>query len=135
MKALKIIGILAVVGVLAGVGLYLYVEYKPQKNAATAKADVTITAADLAKEYAASEKAADAKYLNKNIQVTGIVSEMDKNQDGGVMVMLDSGDPMSGIQCAMQDKNVTVTKGQSITVKGFCSGYNLGVALTGCVIK
>jgi len=135
MKALKIIAILAVVGIIAGVGLYLYVEYKPQKNAATAKVDITIAAADLAKEYGANEKAADAKYLNKNIQVSGTISETDKDQDGGLMVILDTGDPMNGVQCAMQDKGVTVTKGQSVTVKGFCSGYNMGVSLTGCVLK
>ena len=97
---------------------------------------IAITSGALAKEYGADEKAADTKYLNKAIEVTGTISEVDKNQDGGVMVVLQTEDPTAGVQCSMREKNSAVAKGQNITIKGFCSGNGItGVSLTDCIIK
>ena len=130
-KILIIAFILLAIGV--GTGIYLW--NKPHEKVESAKS-VSITAAGLAKEYSANEKEADAKYLNKAIDVTGIISEVDKNQDGGLMVVLETGDPSAGIQCTLRDKGANPSKGQSIEIKGFCSGNGItGVSLTDCVIK
>jgi len=52
------------------------------------------------------------------------------------MIVLQTEDPGTGIQCSLRDKGVTVSKGRNITIKGFCSGNGItGVSLTGCVIK
>ncbi len=108
----------------------------PKKRDASTEKGIEVTAAALGKEYAADEKASDAKYLNKNIEVSGTVSETEKNQDGGMMIVLGTDDPMTGVQCTMKDKNANATKGQAITIKGFCSGNSItGVSLTDCVIK
>ena len=135
--AKKLINILIVLVVLGGIGGFMGYRWyhKPAKNAATEKVDITISATDLAKAFVTDEKAANGKYLDKNIQVSGTVAETDKNQDGGLMVVLETGDPMNEVQCTMQDKNATATKGQTLTIKGFCSGNNMGVALRDCVIK
>lgn len=96
---------------------------------------ISIEAHALAKEYNADEKAADAKYLNKVIEVSGIITEVDSNQDGGIMVVLQTDDPAAGVQCAMRDKGLKISKGR-ITVRGFCSGNGItGVSLTDCVKK
>ncbi len=119
--------------VAGGAGTYMW--FKPHPKVEDAKG-IVVTSEALAKEYGADEKAADAKYLNKAIEVSGVVSEVDKNQDGGLMVILQTQDPATGIQCAMREKNATATKGQSVTLKGFCSGNGItGVSLTDCVIK
>jgi hypothetical protein len=121
--------------ILIGVGTGIYMWNKPHVKVEDKKG-IAITAEALAKEYGADEKAADAKYLNKAIEVTGTVSEIDKNQDGGIMAVLQTSDPAAGVQCAMRDKGVSLTKGQNITIKGFCSGSGLtGVSLTDCIIK
>jgi len=100
------------------------------------KKGIAITAAALSKEFAANEQSANTQYLNKVIEVTGAVSETEKNQDGGLMVVLDTGDPMAGVQCGMRDKGVEVAKGQTVTIKGFCSGSGItGITLTDCIIK
>ena len=97
---------------------------------------IAITAIALSKEYSANEKAADAKYLNKAIEVSGMVSEVEKNQDGGLMVILQTDDPMAGVQCTMRDPGAAAAKGSQVTIKGFCSGNGItGVSLTDCVIK
>ena len=61
---------------------------------------------------------------------------MDKNQDGGIMIVLQAGDPPAGVQCALRDKGANPVIGQNIEIKGFCSGNGItGVSLTDCVIK
>ncbi len=111
-------------------------KFAPKKEKAEDVKGMVVTAESIAKEYAANEKAADTKYLNKVIEVSGAVAEFEKNQDGGLLVVLATGDPAGGIQCAMREKNATVTKGQNLTIKGFCSGNGImGISLTDCIIK
>ena len=134
-QVLKKILIFALVCILIGVGTGIYLWNMPPKKVENMKG-ITITATDLAKEYSTNEKAADAKYLNKAIEVSGTINEIDKNQDGGIMVVLETGDPTAGIQCTLRDKGANPVKGQNIVIKGFCSGNGItGVSLTQCVIK
>ena len=130
-KILVVILLLIVAG--GGIGYYMW--HKPAPNAEDVKS-IPVTAVVLSKQYASNEKAADSMYLNKNIEVSGTIGEIDKNQDGGLMVVLQTEDPTTGVQCAMRDTGTVVTKGQNITIKGFCSGNGItGVSLTGCIIK
>ena len=130
-KIIAAIVLLALIGV--GTGIYFF--YKKPETVDDKKG-VEVTAAALAKEFSADEQAANAKYLDKVIEVTGAVTETEQNQDGGLMVILDTGDPMAGVQCAMREKGVQVAKGAQVTIKGFCSGSGItGVSLTDCIIK
>lgn len=107
---------------------------KPHAKVEHAKS-VVMTALTLSKEYNADEKKADSLYLNKAIEVSGMVSEIEKNQDGGTMIVLQTDDPMTGVQCTMREKDVKVEKGQNVVIKGFCSGNGItGVSLTDCVM-
>ncbi len=130
----KIAGVLLVAGLIGGgAGYYMWNKPHPKAENATA---IVFKADDLFKEYNKDEKAADAKYLNKVIEVTGSVTESEKNQDGGVMAVLGTSDPSAGIQCAMREKNITLDKGKELTIRGFCTGNGItGVSLTDCVIK
>jgi uncharacterized protein YpmB len=130
----RIIIVLSVI-LLLGIAAVIYLWNLPHKKVENMKG-VNVTAVALAKDYAANEQQANAKYLNKAIEVTGVVSETDKNQDGGLMIILQADDPTTGVQCSMRDKGVSVTKGQNITIKGFCSGNGItGVSLTDCVVE
>ena len=130
-KILVTILILILIGVATGV----YLWNKPHKKVENAKG-ISILATELSKEYTANEKAADSKFLNKAIEVSGTISEVDKNQDGGLMIVLRTDDSTAGIQCALRDKGIFVNKNQKIVLKGFCSGNGItGVLLTDCIIK
>jgi hypothetical protein len=97
---------------------------------------ISISAIELGKAYGADEQKANSKYLNKVIEVNGTVNEIDKNQDGGIVVLLTSNDPDIPVQCTMREKNVAVEKGKVVTVKGFCSGSSItGILLTDCIVK
>ncbi len=131
-----LIAILLLILIGAATGTYLW--FKPHKKVEDAKG-IAITAEALSKEYNTDEKAADNKYLNKAIEVSGTISEVNKNQDGGLMIVLKTADPMAGVQCALRGKDDAASHlaaGQQITIKGFCSGNGItGVSLTDCVIK
>jgi hypothetical protein len=119
-----------------GTNVFLLYEMNKEPEKVENTKGAAITAEALSKEYNADEKAADAKYLNKTLEVSGTISEVNKNQDGGMMIVLQTGDPATGIQCTMREKGITATKGQAITIKGFCSGNGItGVSLTECVVK
>lgn len=130
----KIVLVLLILVVIAG-GVGYMMWNKPHKKVEDAKG-IAITSIQLTKEFAADENAANQKYLNKAIDVTGVVSDYSKNQDGGVVITLQGVDDMSGVQCTMRDKGATTEKGKTVTVKGFCSGYLMSmVSLTDCIIK
>ena len=97
---------------------------------------VNITGEILSKEYSENEKVADAMYLNKAIEVSGTVSQIDKNLDGGTMIILQSADSLTGIQCSMREKGISVNKGLTVVIRGICSGSGItGISLTDCVLK
>jgi hypothetical protein len=126
-----IVLLIAVIGVCTGI----YLWNKPHETVDDKKG-VEITAVALSAEYGSNEQQANAKYLNKVIEVSGVVAETEQNQDGGTMVILEASDPMAGVQCAMREKGITVNKGGNVTIKGFCSGNGImGVSLTDCIIK
>ena len=130
-KILKVGLILAIIGIVTAV----YLWNMPHKKVEDAEG-IVITAEQLAKEYNTNEKEADVKYLNKAIEVSGTIIEVDKNRDGGIMLVLQSDDSAKGIQCAMREKGAGYAIGQNVVVKGFCSDYGItGVTLTDCVIK
>jgi len=129
----KKIAIAVLLLALIGVGTGIYMWNKPHKKAEDTKG-IGISAAALVKAYMKSETDANTQYLNKAIEVSGTISEIEINQDGGVMVIIATDDPTAGVQCAMRDKT-NVTKGQQVRIKGFCSGSGItGVSLTDCVV-
>ena len=113
-----------------GAGYVYYQLHKPPRDINN-EMGIVIPANDLSKEYNKDEKSANTKYLDKAIEVSGKIAEIDKNQDGGKIVILETEDPM-GVVCALNDSTLKVEKGQNVVIKGFCSGNNMGVSLRGC---
>ncbi|PZF70795.1 OB-fold protein [Taibaiella soli] len=126
---LVLLGIVVIV-IIVGVRMW----NKPHPKAEDAKG-IPVTAVALFKDYSTDENAANTKYLNKVLEVNGTVASIDTNQEGGIAVILASDDIMSGVMCTMRDKNQTVAKGNTVTLKGFCSGFVSDVKLTDCVVK
>jgi hypothetical protein len=132
MKAGRIILIIVGVALLVGGITIYYIWNKPGRKAENEKG-MAISSDSLISAYNADEKAADAKYLNKAIVVTGMVAKVDKNQDGQTTVLFNSADPMSSVFCTMRDKGATVDSGKAVTLKGFCSGHTTDVLITDCI--
>jgi len=105
---------------------------KPHRSAATETA-VELTAMRLAADYEKDEAGANKKYLGNAVQVSGTVSEVSFNQQNKPVIFLMGAD-MSGVQCTLQDDAHGIKKGDSITIKGFCTGYLTDVIMDRCVV-
>lgn len=132
--ALAGIGILLLI--LAAVGWYLY--NKPHAGVANIEADVSVTAAQLYKDFQQDETLANKKYLNKVIEVSGNIADVQHINDVQI-ILLNSGETLGGVSCRLNNsdnnKNYTVKKSGKLTVKGRCSGYLMDVNLVDCIIK
>lgn len=118
--------------VLAGAGVAIYLWNKPHATVEDKQA-IKCSAEDLANAFTSNEEAANKKYLNQVIEVSGVVMEVTSNQDGKQVVNLAVSDPLSGVQCTMSATNMEIQTGKSVTIKGFCNAYTLTVVLSDCV--
>ena len=111
-----------------------------EKEMAESKVPPIIVAPEqLYSEYAANEVAADEKYKDKIVLLTGMVTEIAKDYSGGISITLLTSSYSSGIQCMFSDDHIKETaklvKGQKITIKGKCEGLIVGaVMINGCSI-
>ncbi len=124
------LAILAVAG--AAIGYYLY--NKPVASLEQAEADVVLTAPELLAEFQADEAAANEKYLDKVIQVRGELEAVTDNETGNTSLRLAAGDPMSGVICELEPGVAGgFEAGQTVTLKGQCTGMLMDVVLVRCV--
>lgn len=120
--------------ILAGAGIGIYLWNMPHKKVENVSG-ISVSVADLSGSFDQNETAANARFLNKAITVSGHVSEVLHNLDGGLMVVLTADSASNVIECAFREKDIQIKKGTDITVKGFCAGKTItGISLTSCVI-
>lgn len=121
---------------LAGAGVGYYLWNKPHQKMESAKADVTIEAAQLFQEYNNDETGSNAKFLDKTIAVSGTVKEAAKSDDGTAKIILETGSDF-GVSCELdpltQHARIDFQPGEKVTFKGKCAGLNLDVQLARCV--
>ena len=89
------------------------------------KADFAITATDLLKEFAANDSLANKKYTEKIIAVSGTVSEIE-TADTTANVKFSDSTTGNYIIFAFQQQHLAeakkLQKGQTVSIKGSCSG-------------
>ena len=114
---------------------FVYEYRKPHTGAGDKTTAVFIRADNLFRDFSQDETAANAKYLDKIIEVTGTVDHTE-TANGATLILLNANQLLGGISCKMFDnKNDAVQKGQAITIKGKCSGFLSDVNLVDCVLK
>ena len=132
----KNIALAALAATLIGMSVAYYLWNKPHENIGAAQPDLSISAVELFTAFETDENAANAQYLGKIIEVSGVVSESGANDDGSARVVLETGG-MFGIACSLdpltQHPSTAFPVGEKIKIKGKCSGYNLDVQLDRCV--
>lgn len=120
-----------------GGGAAYFMANKPHKNMTEAKADISIDAVSLLGAFEADENAANTKYLDKVVEVKGAVADVSKSDDGTIKVTLDTGNPMSGVICELdnltQHPRTEFPLGEQVTFKGNCTGILMDVVLVRCV--
>lgn len=130
---LKKIGIVLLILIAGGIGIGVYLWNKPAPKAENQDA-VKIEAQTLFNAYTQNEKHADSLYLGKWLEVRGNVQSVETNQDGQKVLILETGDLMQAVMCAMRDKDVTSEKGKTVVVKGICNGLVNDVVVKDCIL-
>lgn len=117
--------------------LLIYCYNKPARNVAKENA-IPVTATELYAQFNADQLQANAVYLNKVLEVKGQVLKIRNTPYGEPIVVLNTGDPMFGVACSLYKLSPSaqpVKPGESITVKGICTGYVSHVVLSNCLLN
>lgn len=128
----KILLLIVLFGGLLGGSIGLYLWFKPVPGIESLDTEISIPANDLFLAYEADENTANDKYLNKVVEVTGLVREIKTNEAGFPVVVLETDDMMFGVICEFESKDPLprdVQAGALITIKGLCNGKLLDVVL------
>ena len=101
-----------------GLGLVLFIAYKiiltyGARDLETEKTEFTVSTKEIVNEFA-TDTSATTKYLNKAIEIKGVVTQIEDKQlilDGVVI-------------CAMKENVATENKDKQVTIKGRFLGYD-----------
>jgi hypothetical protein len=116
-------------------GVYAAYRYynKPHADVEKLKSDFSLSAQELWQQFDQDEKAASEKYVGKILSVSGKVQEIKTDQEG--LAILLEASQMGSINCNMLSAAAQPEIGESISIKGICSGYLLDVVMSRCVIE
>jgi len=117
-------------------GIWAVYEYrKPHTGVSGKSTNIYTDAAKLYNDFSIDEPTANTKYINKVIEVTGTIDDI-QNTNGALIIVLKANQSFAGVSCKMFDpKNNYHSKGEKITIKGICSGFLNDVNLVDCVLK
>jgi len=99
-----------------------------------------VTADDLCSEYESNEIAADKKFKDKNLELTGIITSIDSDFSDDAVVHLKCGGEHSfeSVSCSFlsTDEAATLKKGSKITLLGKSTGEVMGSPMVkNCKVK
>jgi len=119
---------------LAGIGIALVLFIMPHKDLGKARPDFVITAIDLQKAFEDNESAATAKFVNKVIEVRGIIESVKPGEGSILNVTLKTGSDLSSVICTFaRDADPSkLNTGNQVTIRGECSGFLMDVLLNDC---
>ena len=119
---------------LAGIGIALVLFIMPHKDLGKARPDFVITAIDLQKAFEDNESAATAKFVNKVIEVRGIIESVKPGEGSILNVTLKTGSDLSSVICTFaRDADPSkLNTGNQVTIRGQCSGFLMDVLLNDC---
>ena len=126
-RIFRLLLLLALVGVVIGGGIGLYMYFMPHRDIQSLPADYQVTNSELVTEYLDNWDAANKKYLaadgnSKILEVTGTVVRIQEDFNGQQVVLLKEETDKAGVSCTfMSETNanaLNLSVGQRITIKG-----------------
>ena len=126
--------ILVAIGIAFAVWKYTF--RTSETSVASKKPDIETTAAAILAEYETDEAAANLKYLDKIVAVSGTVATVTEDSLS-VSVYLKESESVAGVMCTFDKAAADVsgiTAGATVRIKGLCAGYLIDVVLNKCVL-
>ena len=133
----KLIYAIAIVAITAlGGYYYVFVYSKTHHRNVQSEKGIVIQADSLSAAYQADEKNANALYLNKAVEISGSIVSIDKNQEGKITLIIGSADSFSNVSVTLISTAPLSQKiGETITIKGVCTGALSDVIVTEGVVQ
>ena len=133
----KIITAVALIAAIAfSVYYYIFIYSSNNHRQVQSETGIVITADSLVAKYQADEKLANSLYLNKAVVVTGNLLSIDKNQEGKTTLVIGRSDSFSNVSVTMiSTAAITQKVGESITIKGLCTGALSDLVITDGVVE
>ncbi len=113
--------------ILIGVAAAFYLWNKPHQNVANAAA-VKTNAVSLYKVFKSDSIAANKKFTQQVIEVSGTVNRVSKNQQNQTVVLISTNTNGAYINCTLEQDSKNIQPGQLINIKGICNGIGQGDA-------
>ena len=126
-RIITIVGFIILTGAAAGYMIW----NEPHRDIKDANG-IQKTAVELYKDLTADSADHKAGLLNKIVIVSGKVAQLQTNQKGEQIILMQTNVPGASVNCTMEQKIPgKIYTGDAITVKGICSGYIPGDAEMG----
>ena len=124
MKVITRVLVVILLLIIIGFGIIWYLFSKKFENTTTVKTDVTIQSASLLQEFRSDLPAANNKYSERIISVQGRISELEKADTTFNIKMTDTTGAylIFALQSDKRTEAAKVNEGDSISIKGSCSG-------------
>jgi hypothetical protein len=114
----------------------------PEVKSETAPAAIEITVSDLLSAYETGGKAADARFANQTLRITGVIDKINVKAalDIYSMTLKGAGKSMlpQGVRCVFDKKDASVlnqlSTGQTVTVQGKYTGSMIDISLRDCLL-
>ena len=125
--------------ILLAVSLYAYKEYnRKPADLTNIKPEETVTAPALLAAFRIDEEKANKSFLGKTLMVTGVIREINNEEDTLLNIFLGEDKAIEKVSCMMdmrkKDQFINLKIGQQISLLGFCTGYLQDVEMNRCVI-
>ncbi len=124
------------VTIIAGLSILIlmligYKLYNKQHRSIESEIFIPISASQLFDDYENDEENSDKKYLNKVLEVNGVVSDVLTNQHDEPVIFLKTNSPLYGVSCTMiKFIDSEIQPSMNVTIKGVCKGYLSDVIIT-----
>ena len=125
--------------VLLVLSFYAYNEYnRKPADLTNISADKTVTAPALLAAFKNDEEKANKIYLGKTLKVTGVIKEINNEEDTLLNIFLGEDNAIEKVSCMMdmrkKEEFIHLKDGQQISIIGYCTGYLQDVEMNRCVI-
>ncbi|MDP3463509.1 MAG: hypothetical protein Q8S18_12025 [Bacteroidales bacterium] len=129
-KWMKILGILAALGVAGAIVGYVFVYNKSHPDYEKKTAKYVVSAEELFFAFKKDEMATSNQFNGQLIEITGIMNEVEATDESRIVYMV-LGEGMFGnegvrisMMASQNEACDALSVGKQITVKGLCVGYN-----------
>jgi hypothetical protein len=132
------ISLLVILVAISVAAIYGYSEYnRGMLDTHQLKPIFKINAQELLKQFETNESGATSRYTDKTISVGGIVSYTNVT-DTSASIYLNDASSVASVICVFQKDSYKESNklktGDSVTIKGICSGYLMDVIMVRCVL-